>query len=44
MVRPHLKTFWPSKGNSAGHSEKEEEIDRKEVGRQYKGVDRDGLC
>ena len=46
MVWPCLEVFWFSKDNPTGHSErkKKKRQTEEEVGRQYKRVDRNGLC
>ena len=46
MFWPCLKVFWFSKDNPTGHSERKQKQRQteEEVGRQYQGVDRNGLC
>ena len=46
VVWPCLKVFWFSKDNPTGHSErkKKKRQTEEEVRRQYRRVDRNGLC
>ena len=46
VVSPYLNVFWFSKGNATGHSvrTKNNRKTEEEVERQYKRMDRNGLC